>query len=499
MESSVSISDKQEALTQPAIYRTRPYVSTKRQRQIFIVCLVLADSLILAGTLFVAYIARFNLPLFQGGPDLRPQFYVEISLIIIPFWLMVFGLCRLYDWHVLFGGTREYALVFQSCLICFVSIAVAQFFVEDLVIARGWLGLVWLLSLVFVGMGRFTMRRVAYFLRRHGYLTSPALIIGANDEGRALGEQVLSWPTSGLEILGYLDEKAEPGTNVCKGLTVIGPLYRIEELVRKHNVEELVIATSALSREAILVVFELYGLRSDIQLRFSSGLFEILTTGLDVKEVAYIPLIELNRARLTGVELVIKTTMDYVLAGAALCFLSPLMLLIGVAIKLTSSGSVFYRRRVMGIHGKQFDALKFRTMHMNGDEILKASPRLLDELATTHKIKGDPRITPIGQFLRKYSLDELPQLFNVLRGEMSLVGPRMISPPELRNYGQWAMNLLTVRPGITGLWQVSGRSDVPYDERVRLDMFYIRNYSIWLDFQLILRTFPVLLSGKGAY
>ena len=126
-------------------------------------------------------------------------------------------------------------------------------------------------------------------------------------------------------------------------------------------------------------------------------------------------------------------------------------------------------------------------------------PELLDELATKHKIMGDPRITQIGQWLRKYSLDELPQLLNVLRGEMSLVGPRMISPPELKNYGQWAMNLLTVRPGITGLWQVSGRSDISYDDRVRLDMFYIRNYSIWLDLHLLMRTFPVVFSGKGAY
>jgi lipopolysaccharide/colanic/teichoic acid biosynthesis glycosyltransferase len=153
----------------------------------------------------------------------------------------------------------------------------------------------------------------------------------------------------------------------------------------------------------------------------------------------------------------------------------------------------------MGLNRTQFDALKFRTMRIDGAAILAANPELMDELATTHKIRGDPRITRVGWVLRKYSLDELPQLFNVLKGEMSLVGPRMISPPELSAYGQWAVNLLTVRPGLTGLWQVSGRSDVPYEERVRLDMFYIRNYSIWLDLQLIFRTLPVVLSGKGAY
>jgi exopolysaccharide biosynthesis polyprenyl glycosylphosphotransferase len=234
----------------------------------------------------------------------------------------------------------------------------------------------------------------------------------------------------------------------------------------------------------------------------SSGLFELVTTGLAIKELAYVPLIGVNRVRLAGPERVMKAAVDYGLTLAGLVALAPVFLLIALVVKLDSPGPVFYRRRVMGLNGRQFNALKFRTMHTDGDAILRASPggaALLDELATTHKIKGDPRITRSGWFLRKYSLDELPQLFNVLRGDMSLVGPRMISPPELEAYGQWAMNLLTVRPGLTGLWQVSGRSDVPYEERVRLDMFYIRNYSLWLDLQLIFRTIPVVLSGKGAY
>jgi len=154
---------------------------------------------------------------------------------------------------------------------------------------------------------------------------------------------------------------------------------------------------------------------------------------------------------------------------------------------------------VMGMNGSQFDAFKFRTMAVNGDEILAAYPELRAALAQNHKLKDDPRVTRIGKVLRKFSLDELPQLINILRGEMSLVGPRMISPVEINMYNQWDINLLTVRPGLTGLWQVSGRSDVTYDERVRLDMYYIRNWSIWLDLQLILQTIPAVLKGRGAY
>ena len=151
------------------------------------------------------------------------------------------------------------------------------------------------------------------------------------------------------------------------------------------------------------------------------------------------------------------------------------------------------------MNGKTFDAFKFRSMHVNGDQILEAHPELKAELALNQKIKNDPRITRVGRFIRKASIDELPQLINVLRREMSLVGPRMISPEEVVKYSQWDINLLTVRPGITGLWQVSGRSDVSYEERVQMDMYYIRNWTIWLDIQILINTIPAVLKGRGAY
>jgi lipopolysaccharide/colanic/teichoic acid biosynthesis glycosyltransferase len=153
----------------------------------------------------------------------------------------------------------------------------------------------------------------------------------------------------------------------------------------------------------------------------------------------------------------------------------------------------------VGLNGRQFDAYKFRSMHVNGDEIIDQYPELKKELQVNHKLKYDPRITRIGRILRKFSLDELPQLLNVIKGEMSLVGPRMITPEEMEKYNQWDTNLVTVRPGITGLWQVSGRSDITYEERVRLDMYYIRNWNMWLDIQLIIQTIPAVLRARGAY
>jgi len=476
-------------------------ISNHGQRQLLIALLLLVDVIALTIAFAAAYVFRFDLRLTFFVNDFTPwpQFYFNLGLSLVPVWMVLFWAFRLYDWESLLGGTREYASIFQASLSGTILVALAEFLIPQLIIARGWVGLSWALTFVLVSGARFLVRRLAYSARRHGYLMVPTLIIGASEEGRLLGEQLLNWPTSGLNVLGFLDDNARPGQRVCRNLYALGTLDRLEELVRVYRVEELILATGGLSREVILQIFQQYGTSASVHLRLSSGLFELLTTGLSIKETAYVPLIGVNRVRLSRTDAILKAVLEYTLTILGLIALSPLMLLIAILIKLDSPGPVFYHRRVMGLNGRQFNALKFRTMHTDGDTILADNPVLLDMLATTHKIKDDPRITRTGLYLRRYSLDELPQLLNVLHGDMSLVGPRIISPPELTQYGQWAMNLLTVRPGLTGLWQVSGRSDVSYEERVRLDMFYIRNYSIWLDLQLILQTIPVVLGGRGAY
>jgi lipopolysaccharide/colanic/teichoic acid biosynthesis glycosyltransferase len=208
----------------------------------------------------------------------------------------------------------------------------------------------------------------------------------------------------------------------------------------------------------------------------------------------------LQKSRLHRGEVVIKTLLECSLALIGLFLLSPLMLVVAALIKIDSRGPIIHRRRVLGTSGKPFDAFKFRTMYVNGDQMLNGRPQAIEELRRNHKLKQDPRITPVGGWLRRYSIDELPQLLNVIRGQMSLVGPRMITPDEAEKYGRHRINLLTVKPGITGLWQVSGRSDLSYDERVRIDMYYVRNYSVWLDLQILfIQTLPAVLRSRGAY
>ncbi|NIT61538.1 MAG: sugar transferase, partial [Aliifodinibius sp.] len=225
---------------------------------------------------------------------------------------------------------------------------------------------------------------------------------------------------------------------------------QLDQLIEQYDVQELVVVTSALSREDITSIFERYGRRENLNLRLSSGLFEIMTTGLEVKEVANVPLVRVNNLRLQSSERILKLLLDYIVVIFGGLFVLPLVTLIAILVKLDSPGPVFYRRRVMGINGQQFDAFKFRTMHVNGDEILAQHPELLKKLNEEHKLKNDPRVTRVGHYLRKLSLDELPQFLNILKREMAVVGPRIISPEEMSQYGQWGMNLLTVHPGLTG-------------------------------------------------
>jgi lipopolysaccharide/colanic/teichoic acid biosynthesis glycosyltransferase len=195
----------------------------------------------------------------------------------------------------------------------------------------------------------------------------------------------------------------------------------------------------------------------------------------------------------------LKALVDYLIVIPVLLVTWPVFLILAIAVKLDSPGPIIHRRRVLGRDGRIFDALKFRTMFVNGDEILACHPKLRAELDKNYKLKCDPRVTRVGKLMRKFSLDELPQLFNVVAQEMSLIGPRIITPDEVVKYGRWGRTLVTVMPGLTGLWQVSGRSDTSYDERVKLDMDYINSWSVWLDIKILFKTIPAVMKGDGAY
>jgi exopolysaccharide biosynthesis polyprenyl glycosylphosphotransferase len=471
------------------------------ERLLLVIVLTFVDLAMVVSGFWLAYAIRFEIGIawFYQHEVPPTDFYQNLVFLIAPAWIIVFRLFGLYDFKNLFGGTREYSQAFNASTLCMMLIILFIFFGETRDVARAWVILSWILVSVEVILGRFFLRRIVQNMRVKGRFLTAALIIGANEEGLAIAEQLQANPKAGVWLAGFADDELGPGSELLPSVPVLGSVDAVGTLVRQHGIQEIIVSSTALSREKLLQLFTAFGADDNITVRMSSGLYELLTTGVEVQEFGNVPLLSVNKVRLTGVDVVMKSILDMVLSLGALLVFLPVMVAMAIAIRLDSAGPIFHLRRVIGVSGKSFNAFKFRTMYVDADERLDRDPELRQEFEMNHKLKNDPRVTPIGRFLRRTSLDELPQLINVLLGQMSLVGPRMITAEERARYGKWRMNLSTVKPGITGLWQVSGRSDIGYDERVLLDMNYIRNYSIWFDIQILWQTIPAVLKSRGAY
>jgi exopolysaccharide biosynthesis polyprenyl glycosylphosphotransferase len=279
---------------------------------------------------------------------------------------------------------------------------------------------------------------------------------------------------------------------------IMGMVADLRDVIREVGAECVFVAASALSANEMGYVAKAVRLEG-VEVRVTATLPEVLSSRVAVQSLGGVTALSLRPVRLTGTQAVIKRAFDIVVAGIGLVLISPVLAAIAVAIKLTSPGPVLFRQKRVGHRGRPFTMLKFRTMRLGAD-------RMVDELRAEHgvedlmfKMKDDPRVTKVGRFLRKVSLDELPQLINVVIGDMSLVGPRPPLPEEVTRYEDWQFDRLEVPPGISGLWQVSGRSDLSFDDCVRLDLFYIENWSLAYDLYILAKTIPVLVSKRGAY
>jgi exopolysaccharide biosynthesis polyprenyl glycosylphosphotransferase len=362
-------------------------------------------------------------------------------------------------------------------------------FDQDQRLSRAWLAMGWSLSILALTLWR-TLAPVFYVALRVRVASRPRLVIvGANP----LGQDVARELAVRFEVLGYVDN----GTDLMEPTDrpLLAPIAELESVVRSGAVDEIVIALPPDRREQVDRIVA-RGFGRQVEVKLITDLSEQLPRRLEVGRFGSRPYISFAPvARVSWV----KRAADLLLATMGVILGSPFLLAVAVAIKLDSAGPVFYRQRRLGKDSKPFEMLKFRSMCQDAE-------RRLDELSARNeatgplfKIRRDPRVTRVGRILRRTSLDELPQLLNVLVGEMSLVGPRPPLPSEVARYEEWQMGRLRARPGMTGLWQVSGRSDVPFNDMVRLDLHYVRNWSIGLDLEIMLRTVPAVIANRGAF
>jgi len=338
------------------------------------------------------------------------------------------------------------------------------------------------------------------------------VIVGAGSIGQLLADKFTQPRFHGLRVVGFVDDAPPPRNPAVADIPVLGRVDELPSLIEAWEVDRVMVAFSVGSHERTQRLVR--SLRSSpVQIDIVSRLFDVVGPADEIHSVDGVPLIGHPRVRHSTAEERAKRLIDVIAASAGLILLAPMLGLIALLVKLNSPGPAVYRAVRLGRGGQRFKQLKFRTMHARhchgpgygGDdaekaflELLAANEVLREQYERTHKLDPDPRVTRIGRVLRVTSLDELPQLWNVVRGDLSLVGPRPITAPELARYGEYAADLLSVRPGLTGYWQVSGRSALGYAERVRLDLAYVKSWSLKLDFLILLRTTNLLTGSAGA-
>ena len=359
--------------------------------------------------------------------------------------------------------------------------------------------LFWVLAIAFVTVARAAARS---FARRRAVYLQNTLIVGAGDVGQLLVVKLLQHPEYGLNVVGFVDAEPRERREEIEHVPIVGEIADLPDLIDLFDVERVIIAFSGASHEQTLELMRQLS-KVDLRVDVVPRLFEHVPPGANIHMLEGMTLIGLPRPRLTRSSLLLKRAMDLALTVPLLVLVAPLLLAIAVLIRLDSRGPALFHQVRMGYAGQTFTILKFRTMTFDA-EARKRDVSHLNKHATASgdsrmfKIPDDPRVTRVGRVLRRYSLDELPQLLNVLRGEMSLVGPRPLILDEHRFVAGWNLRRLDLKPGITGLWQVLGRDAIPFNEMVRLDYFYVTSWSLWNDVRLLLRTLPSLRKGERA-
>lgn len=487
----------------PPVART--IVNVKRDdRSFYRRGLLLTDLAVLATTTAFAQIWRFGIDSGARTTDPLNLSYLQLGACVVVAWWVMLHLFRTRAPEIIGDGSDEYQRVARATFLLFGWVAIwSLMFKWDM--SRGYLAIAFPLGLVGLLVGRKAWRMWLRRQRQQGYQLSNVLVVGGPRSGQEMALWFNRHRNSGLRVTGVWVPDAN--TNNKEWLDVpdqfIPVLGHDRNLFEALNIAEadtvIVSDTEHLGHRALRdLTWQLEGI--DVDLMVSPNVMDFSGSRIHVRAVAGMPLMHLEQPQYAEAGAWPKAAFDRLFALFAITAFSPLLLAVCAAVKLTSPGPIFYRQRRIGLDGRAFDMLKFRSMRVGADADLAA---LLAAQGTSDqplfKVKNDPRLTRVGAFLRRYSIDELPQLFNVLRGDMSVVGPRPQVAAEVELYEDHAFRRLTVRPGMTGLWQVSGRSNLSWEDAIRLDTYYVENWSLTGDLIILWRTLRAVLGSSGAY
>ena len=477
----------------------------------FSVILVPLDFLALLSAFVVAYTIRVKLSGKPVAHSIPPLEFLQIIMILLPIWILIFALSGLYTQSSLRGRWDELGKVFVAVSGGVMFTILLDFLQPQSIFPSKAVPVyAYGLGLVFVMACRLIVRAVQQGLFSFGVGVHNALIVGSGEIARDI-RKGLQDPSSGYRLLGCVDN-AKNASKRMPGLPIYQSFDEALYMIGKAPLDEIIQADSGLRQEEVMELVT-YATNNHIAYRFVPNQFGLYAINSALASIAGVPMIELQLTPLEGWGRIAKRTFDVIGALALIVVLSPVLLVVAVLVKIKEpDGPILYRHKRLSRNGEGVFVIKFRTMmwkysdgpdrpHKNAIETLKAMGRedLVPEFEKYQKLENDPRVSRFGRFLRKTSLDELPQLFNVLKGDLSMVGPRPIVPSELQHYGSRSASFLALKPGLTGLWQISGRSSISYDDRVKLDIYYVENWSLMLDLRILTKTVISVLVGRGAY
>jgi exopolysaccharide biosynthesis polyprenyl glycosylphosphotransferase len=468
------------------------------KRYIAILILVAAHFVLFSGSLLLAYWQRFRWSLFPpalGEPGLRIYLPGMVALVIL--WFLAFNHLGYYKGRVHLVKGSDIPSGFKALSLGVVVAMALSFFARSTYYSRLVFALAWADSCVLFYLQFLVLKRVQRALVKRGWTVQRALVVGDEEQAERVCGRLREDVTRGVHFVGLVTT-GPPQGNPRRPRGWVGTLDEFPAVLARHEVDVIYVASPAVQHGALLNILS-YCAGSGVDVHVVSDVFDIIHSAPSMEHIQGIPTITFDQVLLRPRHQVLKRGMDLVGSVLGLIALLPLFVFIAVLIKLDSRGPVFYRQCRVGKDGKRFLMYKFRSMVRDAEKEIDKLIELNEATGPLFKMKNDPRMTRMGGFLRKTSLDELPQLLNVFAGQMSLVGPRPPLPVEVETYEEWQKVRFSVRQGMTGLWQVSGRSKLSFEEMITLDMYYIENWSLWLDIAILLKTVPIVLLAKGAY
>lgn len=462
--------------------------------------MVVVDLVLLNVAFILAYGIRYEM---QIGGTVEAADYLPIDSLLpirASLTLIILLILAVEGMYRLRRGTPwidQFALIARGTLLGVTVVLFIYLIFRPVLPSRLLFAYIWILSVVLLAGVRLLAGPIQSWRRRRGIGVERVLVVGAGQVGRAVMQNILARPELGYMLVGFVDDDPAKTDDIGRA-RALGLTSGVAEVVEAERIDQVIITLPWMSYRKVLDIMA-HCRRKQVSFRIVPDLFQLSLSQVDLDDLNGIPLIGVKTASISATSLFIKRLIDVLGSAIVLIVLSPLLAVLAILIKLDSPGPAFFRQVRVGREGKEFTVYKFRTMRIGAEEELPALADLNEVKGITFKMRDDPRRTRVGRQLRRWSIDELPQFYNVLRGDMSIIGPRPPLPSEVARYEDWHMKRLQVAPGITGLWQVMGRSELPFAEMVMMDIYYIENWTLALDIKIMLLTIPTVLSGRGAY